>query len=265
MINNRPQIATPISHQFENDDHGKEISEVSDCLEVRERSLESELPYQHLFHIDIDLTHKWNDDLKRYLNNALNKKPDLKLVTLQATRCCKGEKLLDGIFQLNGKVYKRDEMLDYSMENTQWIRNILGSKVLIGLENNNYYPTPAYDIITDGDFIAKVIEKNNLFLLLDIAHAMVTAHNKKISYDQYIATLPLDKMIQLHICQPELPAEGIARDAHNEPNDDMFKEVIRLLNKYQSIKYLTIEYYKDKDTLITSINKLRQLVVSAAL
>ena len=44
----------------------------------------------------------------------------------------------------------------------------------------------------------------------------------------------------------------------------MFKEVIRLLNKYQSIKYLTIEYYKDKDILITSINKLRQLVVSAA-
>ena len=117
MKNNLPQIATPISHQFENDGHGKEISRVSDCFEVRERSLDSELAYQHLFHIDIDLTHKWDDDLKRYLNDALNKKPDLKLVTLQATRCCKGEKLIDGIFQLNGKVYTREEMLNYSMEN----------------------------------------------------------------------------------------------------------------------------------------------------
>jgi len=260
MIKNIPQIATPISHQFENDNYGKEIARVSDCLEVRERSLDSKLENQHLFHIDIDLTHKWDADLKRYLNDALNKKPDLKLVTLQATRCCKGEKLLDGLFQLNGKVYTRDEMLDYSMENTQWVRNILGSKVLIGLENNNYYPTPAYDIITDGDFIAKVLEKNNLFLLLDIAHAMVTAHNKKISYDQYIATLPLDKLIQLHICQPELVNGEIARDTHNEPNDEMFSEVVRLINKYSTIKYLTIEYYKDKDILIASIKKLRHLI-----
>ena len=36
-----PQIATPISHQFENKNYGKEISAVSDCLEVRERSIDS--------------------------------------------------------------------------------------------------------------------------------------------------------------------------------------------------------------------------------
>ena len=263
MYNNIPQIATPISHQFENKAYAKEISAVSDCLEVRERSLNSELADQHLFHIDIDLTHKWDKNLKEYLKNSFSKKPELKLVTLQATRCCKGEELLDGIFQLNGKVYTRDEMLNHSIINTKWIRNILGSKMLIGLENNNYYPTPAYDIITDGDFIAKVIEKNNLFLLLDIAHAMVTAHNKKISYDQYIATLPLDKMIQLHICQPELHTEGIARDTHNEPNHEMYLEVIRLIKKYPTILYLTIEFYKDKDILISSIKKLRQLINSA--
>ena len=30
-----PQIATPISHQFENEYYGKGIAAVSDCLEVR--------------------------------------------------------------------------------------------------------------------------------------------------------------------------------------------------------------------------------------
>ena len=52
MQNNFPQIATPISHQFENEFFAKEIIAVSDCLEVRERSLESEWPNQHLFHIE---------------------------------------------------------------------------------------------------------------------------------------------------------------------------------------------------------------------
>jgi len=262
MRNNPPQIATPISHQFEIKTYGEEISKVSDCLEVRERSLDSEWENQHLFHFDIDITHKWDNNLKKYLKIAFRKKPDLVLVTFQATRCCQGEKLVDGVFQLEGKVYSRQIMLNNSVENTKWLRSTLGYGIKIGLENNNYYPTTAYNIVADGDFITKIIEENNLFLLLDIAHAMVAAHNKNISYEEYIETLPLNRLIQLHICQPELPIGGIARDTHNEPNDEMLSEVIRLINIFPDIKYLTIEYYKDKDTLIASINKLRHLIDS---
>ena len=264
MHENIPLIATPISHQFENKNYGKEIAAVSDCLEVRERSLDSKLDKQYLFHIDIDLTHEWDDELKNYLQNALNKKPELKLITLQATRCCKEENLVDGIFQLNGESYTEEEMISYSLNNTKWLREVINDTVLIGLENNNYYPTPAYDIITEGDFISKVIYNNDLFLLLDIAHAMVSAHNKKTSYEEYILTLPLDRLIQLHICQPTLVEGGIARDTHNEPNNEMYLEVLRLIKKYPTIKYLTIEYYKDKDILISSINKLRQLISSTS-
>jgi hypothetical protein len=260
MPNNIPQIATPISHQFENEYYGKEISDVSDCLEVRERSIDSEWENQFLFHIDIDLTQKWNNDIKRYLKDALNKKPDLKLITMQTTRCCYGENIIDGMFQLDGKVLTSEEMLQFSIDNTNWLRDIVGNRTSIGLENNNYYPTPAYDIITDGNFISQVIKNNNLFLLLDIAHAMVTAHNKKINYDQYIETLPLERLIQLHICQPKIPLKGVAFDTHNDPNDEMYNEVIRLIKKYPTIKYLTIEYYKDKDILISSIKKLRKLI-----
>ena len=255
-----PQIATPISHQFENKNYGKEIAAVSDCLEVRERSLDSKLNKQYLFHIDIDLTHEWDDELRSYLENALSKKPELKLITLQATRCCQGEKIINGMFQIDGKVFSAEEMLNFSVENTNWLRNILPKNILIGLENNNYYPTKAYNIVADGDFITQVVNKNNLFLLLDIAHAMVTAHNKKINYEEYIESLPLEKLIQVHICQPELVEGEIARDTHNEPNDEMFSEVVRLINKYSTIKYLTIEYYKDKDILIASIQKLRHLI-----
>jgi len=255
-----PQIATPISHQFENKNYGKEIAAVSDCLEVRERSLDSKLNKQYLFHIDIDLTHEWDDELRSYLENALSKKPELKLITLQATRCCQGEKIINGMFQIDGKVFSNEEMLLFSIENTNWLRTVLPKKVLIGLENNNYYPTSAYNIVADGDFITQVVNKNKLFLLLDIAHAMVTAHNKNISYEQYLESLPLDKLIQVHICQPELAEGDIAFDTHNEPNDEMYLEVMRLIKKYPTIKYLTIEYYKDKDILIGSIMKLRHLI-----
>ena len=77
------------------------------------------------------------------------------------------------------------------------------------------------------------------------------------TYKNYISTLPLYKLIQLHICQPYLPKIGDAHDAHNEPNYDMYIEVIRLIKKYPIIEYLKIEYYKDKASQITllEINK----------
>jgi len=260
-----PLIATPISHQFEDESYGKEISEASDCLEVRQRSLDTDWENQFLFHIDVDLTHEWNDDLRTYLAHAFKNKPYLKLITFQATRCCLGERITSGMFQLEGKIYSTQEMLDHSIENSKWLRKTVKAGTYIGLENNNYYPTPAYDIVADGSFISQVLEENDLFLLFDIAHAMVAAHNKNINYNQYIATLPLDRLIQLHICQPKLPAGGIALDTHDEPNEEMFQEVVRLVNSYPKIKYLTIEYYKDKDILIESIHMLRQLLSGGGL
>jgi hypothetical protein len=260
MKRSTPLIATPISHQFENETYGGEISEASDCLEVRERSLDTEWANQFLFHIDVDLTHEWNDEMHTYLSTAFNKKPHLRLITLQATRCCLGERLIDGMFQLEGKIYSAREMIDNSIVNSKWLREKLSPDTAIGLENNNYYPTPAYQDVTDGDFISEVLEENDLFLLLDIAHAMVAAHNKNLSYDQYIASLPLHRIIQLHICQPKLPVGGVAVDAHGAPDEGMFQEVLRLVEKLPNIKYLTIEYYKDKDILIESILHLRQLL-----
>ena len=252
-----PLIATPISHLFENETFGAEIAQVSDCLEVRQRSLDSQLPKQWLFHIDIDITLKWDNETREYLQQAFAKKPELKLTTFQATRCCQNELIENGMFQLSGKIYSDPEMLDHATENTEWLRKVLNNEVKIGLENNNYYPSPAYNIVTNGNFISKVVNQNGLYLLLDIAHAMVTAHNQSISYQDYIDSLPLDKLIQLHICQPLLPDGKTGLDKHEVPNVEMMDEVLRLIADFPQIKYLTIEFYKDKDVLVRSIINLK--------
>ena len=87
----------------------------------------------------------------------------------------------------------------------------------------------------------------------------------RASFNAYLKSLPLDKIIQLHICQPSIPAEGIATDAHDAPNNQMFDEVISLTKKYKNIKYLTIEYYKDKNKLIESITTLKKLLKNESL
>jgi uncharacterized protein len=138
------------------------------------------------------------------------------------------------------------------------LRGFLDKGIKIGLENNNYFPTPAYDIVTDSDFISEVVNEFGIYLLLDIAHAMVTCHNQGLRYNDYVNSLPLARLIQLHICRPEVPSTGIARDSHEAPDHLMMREVVALVKKYPQIRYLTIEYYKDKDRLVQSLRELQK-------
>ena len=253
-----PLIATPISHLFENEEDASRIAAVSDCLEIRQRSLNSEFERQWLFHIDIDLTQHWDNKIKEYLTFVIKKKNDLKLVTFQATRCCVGEEIENGLFQLSGEVLTRDELLRNAKKNVDWFRNTFGESLKLGFENNNFYPTPAYAVVTDADFITEVVESNNIFFLLDIAHAMVTAKNRKLKYIDYLNKLPMSKVIQLHICQPDIPDKGMARDIHELPNAKMIEEVSRLIGICPSVEYLTIEYYKSAEKLIECILSFKE-------
>ncbi len=45
-------------------------------------------------------------------------------------------------------------------------------------------------------------------------------------------------------------------DSHDEPNEEIFVKLVQLIKNYRTIKYVTIEYYKDKKRLLNLINIL---------
>jgi len=250
------KIATPISHLFNDRLKAEEIIAASDCLEVRENSLKSDWPKEHLFHFDIDINHEWDEEKRKFLNIAFDHKSDLQLISFQATTCCSNPKLVDNMFEVGGKIWSKDEMIDSSIKNIDWLRKTVNSDIKIAIENNNYYPTEAYDIVTDGKYLSEIVYETNIYLLFDIAHGLITAHNKSQDYSRYKETLPLDKVIQLHICKPDLSSR-IAYDSHEKPDAGIYEEVFSLIAEYPAIEYLTVEYYKEKDGLIDSIKHLK--------
>jgi hypothetical protein len=254
------KIVTPVSHLFFNKKNAKKIFKCSDHLEIRERTINLDFKNEFFFHCDDDLTLPWSKDFKIQLEQILKRKKNLKYITFQATRCCANAKIVNKVFILSGKKFTKKEMLYEAKKNIIWLRKKFGNKFRIGLENNNYYPTKAYDIIADADFISHVVRKNNLFFLLDLAHAQVTASNKKINYQDYLESLPMDLMIQMHICRPRIHDNKISRDTHYLPNKKMFEEIKLLSSKYKNLKFFTIEYYKNADKLIESIKKLKKVL-----
>ena len=253
------KIVTPVSHLFFNKKNAEKISKHSAFLEIRYRTINLKFQNEKFFHCDEDLTLPWSIKLKKNLEQILKKKKNLRYLTFQSTRCCADEKLHEKIFRLSGKKFNKIEMLNQGKKNTLWLRQKFGDNFIIGLENNNYYPTKAYDIITDAGFISQVVRENNLFFLFDLAHAQVTASNQNVNYEKYLEKLPLDLMMQIHICRPKINKK-MSYDAHNLPNKKMLEEVKFLANKYKKLKFFTIEYYKDTEKLVQNIKDLRSII-----
>lgn len=252
------KIATPISSLFHIQEQSEAIISRSDCLECRDHSPGTNWPGEELFHTDIQPIHPISSDEWAHLKKIKKVRPQLKLLSLHMASCCDQPVLVGGRFQSGGKTRSRNELLAIAKDNIAQIREIFGDGVELAVENNNYYPTPAYQFVCDADFISEIVRENQLRLLFDLAHAHITATNQGLAYQNYKQQLPLETLIQVHLCKHGVSENGQAYDAHELPGAEEFQEVRELALNYR-LEYLTIEYYKSASGLITSLQAAHKI------
>jgi len=258
LRNKMIKIATPISGLFNDADLVNKLIQASDCLECRPESGLKKYSKEYLFHFDFSPIHEWSREIKEYLKKTILPKEELRLITFHLASSCSDPKLVGGIFQPGGKNYSKEQLLQNAAENFAWLRSIFENKILIAVENNNYYPTEAYKYVTEGDFISQVVHDNNINFLFDLAHAKITAHNKKISYKDYLSGLPIEKTIQIHICKHGIDKNSLAFDAHELPDEIILKETAEIIKRYP-VEYLTVEYYREAEGLLGVLSQCRKL------
>ena len=256
------EIATPISHLFDDKDQAERLISLSDCLECRDRSIETAFPEQCAFHSDIQLVHTFSDSDVRRLEKIARQKTELKLISFHAATSCRDFVLRNGRFYMTGGINStRDDLLRHADRNVDKVRSIFGDKVLIALENNNYFPTEAYHHITDASFLTKVVKENGIKFLFDISHARITSLNRKIPYNEYVGGLPVAQTIQLHLSNYGIDDSGLAFDNHDLPlNEQQWIDAIAVMNNSPELHYLTIEYYKDIAVLEGLLNYARGVI-----
>ena len=259
------KLLTPISHLFKEQEALKDISEISDELEARERTCEIDLLDTTHYHIDFDLNIGLSEDQIEFLHKYVKPRENIETLTFQAARDC--EKIIVqkyGIYFPNSEPLSIETQLENTKKSLKIIRDIVGNQRKIGIENNNFYRTGAYEICTSTDFLTRCYESLGLHLLFDVAHALVTCANKKIDFEDYKEKL-LSKMDckQVHLCEPSFQkylnvADAI--DAHNLPTSKSTNETLEFMNKWK-INYLTIEFYKDAFKLKEYLTYLKSLIL----
>lgn len=95
----------------------------------------------------------------------------------------------------------REVALANIVRNGKWLQAWLGIPLL--LENFNYHPTNAYEYICEPDTFSKLIDEIGSDVLLDLAHAQISAFNMGWKNPrEYLERLPLHKVVEIHINHP---------------------------------------------------------------
>ncbi|MDF7814828.1 DUF692 family multinuclear iron-containing protein [Hymenobacter sp. YC55] len=117
----------------------------------------------------------------------------------------------------------------------------------VGLENLAF----AYsldEVKQHGEFLEKLIEPVNGFVILDLHNLYCQLHNFSVSYDELIALYPMDRVREIHISGGSWedsalgPDQKVRRDTHD---DSVPKEVFQLLERTicrcPNLKYVVLE------------------------
>ena len=90
-----------------------------------------------------------------------------------------------------------EESLRHTAARVQQVQDFLGAPLV--LENPSSYVEFAGSTLSEAEFIAAVVEETDARLLLDVNNVYVSSFNHGFDPDEYLRTLPLDRVVQFHV------------------------------------------------------------------
>jgi len=150
----------------------------------------------------------------------------------------------------------RNLVLGFCIDRLRQLKALLPVAILI--ENLDYNPTQAYEYVCEPGFIQTVLKETDTGLLLDLAHAQVTAHAFGVSVWDYISQLPLDKVRQIHLNRPGW-REGRLVDAHLALETEDYTLLEQILTNCHPWA-VTLEYNQSHEKILDQISRLRSIL-----
>lgn len=160
----------------------------------------------------------------------------------------------DEAMQAVSPLLPRELVLERCVSRLNQLKELLPMPILI--ENLDYNPTQAYEYVCEPDFIQQVIQETDTWLLLDLAHARVSAYAFGIPVEDYISQLPLEKVRQIHLNRPGWRNKRLI-DAHLALAEEDYLLFEQILERCQPWA-VTLEYQQDPDRIQMQITRLRK-------
>jgi uncharacterized protein len=136
--------------------------------------------------------------------------------------------------------------LERIADNVQRLQDATGLEVL--LENVAHYAwSERPQFVSDPAWIEAALEISGASLLLDIAHARVSAYHRGEREENYLEALPLERTVEIHVSSPRLESDGL-RDRHLPLQAHDYDLLENAFNRAKSVRVLTLAYGGIPDT-----------------
>jgi len=86
----------------------------------------------------------------------------------------------------------------------------------LALENITYYVHPGEPEMSELSFLRGVLEESHAHLLLDVNNVYVNAQNHGFDPYAFIAALPLDRVLEIHVAGHRTLDSGLLLDSHGQ-------------------------------------------------
>ena len=90
-----------------------------------------------------------------------------------------------------------DEALDVMANHVDQVQSALGRRILI--ENPSTYLRFRHSTMGEAEFLAKLVQRTDCGVLLDVNNLYVSAHNVGLSISDYFALLPASAIGEIHV------------------------------------------------------------------
>ena len=151
------------------------------------------------------------------------------------------------------------ELIETCRRNAARLRARIPARLAV--ENLNYFPTGAYEVVCEPDFIRDVLETCDLDLALDLPHAIISAGNLHLPVPAYLEQLPLPRVTTIHVSRAAV-INGILEDAHGCPEAEDDALVASLVHRCVP-QFVTLEVYRDEGQLVATVQRLAALLAEA--
>lgn len=89
------------------------------------------------------------------------------------------------------------EVIDYVAERARIVQDFL--ELPFALENLSSYVSFRDDQMTEWEFYSAIVEKADIFMMLDVNNIYVSSRNHGFNPEEYWKNLPLERVLQIHI------------------------------------------------------------------
>jgi uncharacterized protein len=94
------------------------------------------------------------------------------------------------------------------------------------IENITYYVHPGAPEMSELTFLQRVLSQSDARLLLDVNNVYVNAKNHGFDPREFIAGIPLDRVVEIHVAGHETSESGLLLDTHGRPVADPVLELL---------------------------------------